>query len=143
MKRRRGAEHYRAAGIALIQARELCGHGKWLPWLKSNVKFSQQQASRYMQLAKLPVTSNLESSGARERIHIADNWSELPATVAGNGVCAVLEFLGHALSCVHGVVQTPDGPRLAFQRLNAVAGPLCNLWAWWEGEEPTPLAVIS
>jgi hypothetical protein len=57
---RKGLEHYRAAGEALRKAKAQCGHGKWLAWLKANVKFSQQQASRYMQLAKLPVTSNLE-----------------------------------------------------------------------------------
>jgi hypothetical protein len=57
---RRGLEHYRRAGEALVKAKAQCGHGRWLPWLKANVRFSQQQASRYMQLAKLPVTSNLE-----------------------------------------------------------------------------------
>jgi hypothetical protein len=56
---RKGLEHFRAAGEALRKAKAACGHGKWLAWLKTNVRCSQQQASRYMRLAKLPVTSNL------------------------------------------------------------------------------------
>ncbi|MFM8270925.1 MAG: DUF3102 domain-containing protein [Gemmata sp.] len=38
----------------------MCGHGNWLSWLKANVPFSRQQANNYMNLAKLPVTGNLE-----------------------------------------------------------------------------------
>jgi hypothetical protein len=60
---RKGLEHFRAAGERLIRAKAACGHGRWLRWLRANVRFSQQTASVYMRLAKhwakLPVTGNL------------------------------------------------------------------------------------
>jgi hypothetical protein len=59
---RRGLEHFRRAGEALLRAKAQCDHGKWLPWLRANVKFSQQTASAYMRLAegwgKLPAAGN-------------------------------------------------------------------------------------
>src|SRR4051794_951662 len=57
---RRGLEHYRAAGEKLLQAKEKCNHGEWLAWVKANVKFSQEQARRYMRLAKSGVTTDLD-----------------------------------------------------------------------------------
>jgi hypothetical protein len=58
----KGLEHFRQAGELLTEAKASLKHGQWLKWLKANVRFSQQQAWRYMQLAKLPVTSNLEDA---------------------------------------------------------------------------------
>jgi hypothetical protein len=63
---RKGLEHFRAAGERLIRAKAQCGHGKWLAWLKANVRFSQQRASEYMRLAegwdKLPPGGNLKDA---------------------------------------------------------------------------------
>jgi hypothetical protein len=63
---RAGLEHFRAAGEALLKAKKECAHGKWLKWLKENVKFSQQTASCYMRLAadwdKLPAAGNLRGA---------------------------------------------------------------------------------
>lgn len=47
-----GLEHYRAAGAALIAAKKQVGHGEWLNWLKVNVRVTQQQAWKYMQVAE-------------------------------------------------------------------------------------------
>jgi site-specific DNA-methyltransferase (cytosine-N4-specific) len=47
-----GLGHFRTAGEALLKAKAQCGHGKWLPWLKQNVRFTQQTASNYMRVAK-------------------------------------------------------------------------------------------
>lgn len=58
---RSGLAHYRKVGEMLITAKEKCGHGKWLAWLKANAPFSATQAKRYIQLAKSPVTGDLES----------------------------------------------------------------------------------
>jgi hypothetical protein len=67
---RRGLEHFRKAGEALLKVKAGCGHGKWLPWLKANVPFSQQTASAYMRLAegwdKLPAAVNLTLRDALE-----------------------------------------------------------------------------
>ena len=95
---RRGLDHYRRAGEALLKAKAFCPHGTWLRWLKENVAVSQQQASRYMQLAKLPVTSNL----AEEWRRISGN---APAPIE-EGHLGNLDFAGPpaALDCLEHVL---------------------------------------
>jgi hypothetical protein len=60
---RKSLEHARAAGDALLRARQKCKHGEWLPWLRANVRFSQQTAWGYTRIArewgKLPTVGNL------------------------------------------------------------------------------------
>jgi ParB family chromosome partitioning protein len=63
--RHEGLECYRRCGKLLLRAKKRLGHGKWLPWLKANIKVTQQRASHYMQLAKLQVTCNLEEEWQR------------------------------------------------------------------------------
>lgn len=60
----KGVGHFRRAGEALLKAKALVGHGKWLKWLKANVSFSQQTANCYMRLAaaKLPAAGNLREA---------------------------------------------------------------------------------
>jgi hypothetical protein len=45
-------EAARETGELLLKAKAGCGHGRWLAWMKVNVKFSQQTANTYMRLAK-------------------------------------------------------------------------------------------
>jgi hypothetical protein len=47
-----GLEHARTAGLLLIEAKEKCDHGQWLPWLKANVRFSDRTAQNYIRIAK-------------------------------------------------------------------------------------------
>jgi hypothetical protein len=51
------------AGEMLLQAKQLCKHGEWLPWLKANVRISKSTAYEYMQIAEgwnnLPPGGNL------------------------------------------------------------------------------------
>ena len=49
---RRGLEEFRVAGEALLIAKKRCGHGKWLSWLKQNVRFSKETAEAYMRVAR-------------------------------------------------------------------------------------------
>jgi DUF3102 family protein len=50
---RRGLEHAIAAGLLLIEAKELVGHGEWLAWLQANCQtIGQRQAQTYMRLAR-------------------------------------------------------------------------------------------
>jgi hypothetical protein len=49
---RKGLEQYRAAGEALIKAREQCGSRKFKPWLEANVKFTRQTAYAYIRVAE-------------------------------------------------------------------------------------------
>jgi hypothetical protein len=43
----------RDAGLRLIEAKSLLGHGEWLPWL-SETGVSPRTAQRYMRIARLP-----------------------------------------------------------------------------------------
>ena len=38
--------------MKVLRAKKQVGHGKWLAWLKGNVRFSQFTASAYMRVAK-------------------------------------------------------------------------------------------
>lgn len=38
-------------GSRLIEAKEILGHGEWLPWLTEQVEFSERTAQRFMRLA--------------------------------------------------------------------------------------------
>ena len=50
---KRGLEHAIAAGMLLIEAKELVGHGKWLTWLQANCPaVGPRQAQTYMRLAR-------------------------------------------------------------------------------------------
>jgi Protein of unknown function (DUF3102) len=57
---RKGLAHFRDAGKKLLAAKEKCGHGNWLAWLKTNVKVSERHAQNYMRLAKSAVTADLD-----------------------------------------------------------------------------------
>ncbi len=43
-------ERARRAGELLAQAKKECGHGKWLPWVKANLKFGDRQAQKYLRV---------------------------------------------------------------------------------------------
>jgi hypothetical protein len=49
---RRGLEHAIAAGLLLLEAKELVDHGGWLPWLQANCRLGERQARTYMRLAR-------------------------------------------------------------------------------------------
>jgi hypothetical protein len=53
------------AGRKLLQAKDLCDHGKWSSWLQENFALSEGQARRYMQAAKK--VDKLGSNHARAR----------------------------------------------------------------------------
>lgn len=46
-----------ALGLDLIEAKEACGHGRWLPWLKS-VGISSSTAANYMRIASEVTTDS-------------------------------------------------------------------------------------
>lgn len=45
-------QHACRAGEALIEAKELIGHGGWMAWVKVNFDFSHATATNYMKLAR-------------------------------------------------------------------------------------------
>jgi hypothetical protein len=64
---RRRLEHFRAAGEALLKAKEAVGHGRFLAWLQENVRVKKSRAYQYMRFAKVPVTGNFEDQEAAWR----------------------------------------------------------------------------
>jgi Protein of unknown function (DUF3102) len=44
--------HARDCGETLNQAKQIVGHGNFLPWLAKHCKFSERQAARYMRIAR-------------------------------------------------------------------------------------------
>jgi hypothetical protein len=48
----RGLEHAVAAGLLLIEAKELVEHGEWLAWLEANCRVGFRQAQTFMRLAR-------------------------------------------------------------------------------------------
>ena len=49
------------AGIKLIKIKSICEHGKFMPWVKKNCRFSHSQALRYMRTANSSRGTNLDS----------------------------------------------------------------------------------
>lgn len=45
-------KHALQAGRDLIEAKELCAHGEWLPWLEKNCEVGDREAQRYMRFAR-------------------------------------------------------------------------------------------
>src|SRR5262245_37386076 len=48
----RGVEHAIAAGLLLMEAKEIVAHGEWIPWLQANCEIGPRQAQTYMRLAR-------------------------------------------------------------------------------------------
>ncbi len=88
----KGLEHYRAAGEALLRAKTQCGHGKWLTWLKENVRFSQDTATRYMRFAEIPYRAEFEKDAwaSTRRSNASDEEEPAPVprpvTSSTNGI---------------------------------------------------------
>ena len=49
---RKTVEHGIRAGQKLTEAKALCAHGEWLPWLEENVEVSVRSAQEFMRLYK-------------------------------------------------------------------------------------------
>jgi hypothetical protein len=59
---RQAAQHYLRVGRALLQAREQCPHGQWLPWLAANCPgVSERTSQRCMSLARTAGKSDAAS----------------------------------------------------------------------------------
>ena len=49
---RSAVEHARRAGERLLEAKAQIGHGKWLPWVREHLSFSEHTAQTYMRVAR-------------------------------------------------------------------------------------------
>jgi hypothetical protein len=61
---RAGMEYYADAGDKLIEAKEQVAHGYWGPWLRKNFDRSDDQARKYMRLARLRAENVAEKTPA-------------------------------------------------------------------------------
>jgi hypothetical protein len=96
---RAGLEHAKKAGELLLEAKEQCGHGKWLPWLKANVKFSERTARRYMTIAsrweELANRSRVSDLSYREALAVLSSPEPEPFAVQPREI----EYLPSVLEC--------------------------------------------
>ena len=78
------AERAIAAGHALIEAKSLLGHGKWLPWLRDNCALAERTAQLYIRVAKSGVKpATLADLGLKVAakaivLNYPDMFSDLP-----------------------------------------------------------------
>jgi hypothetical protein len=56
-------------GQKLIEAKEACQHGEWLPWLEANCRVARQQANKYMRLAS-EMPSLIDNSNVQHAVHL-------------------------------------------------------------------------
>jgi DUF3102 family protein len=93
---RRGLEHAIAAGLLLIEAKELVAHGEWLDWLQANCQLSQRQAQTYMRLArKRHIVGALKNAGtAHLTISAAEALVGKPRPEQPHGLPGQLDLLG-------------------------------------------------
>ena len=61
------ATHALDAGRALLEAKGLLKHGRWLPWLKDHCRLPERTAQLYMKLAKLDLPPELIAALGMER----------------------------------------------------------------------------
>jgi hypothetical protein len=106
----KGLEHFHRAGEALLQAKAQCGHGKWLKWLKENIRFSERQAQNYMRLAKSAVTADLEDEWRKIQGN-APTWDDAAADAAEPGAAAAGEVivLGGGVTLIPAPAPEPAG----------------------------------
>jgi hypothetical protein len=111
---RRGLEHAIAAGLLLIEAKELVGHGGWLAWLQASCRVGQRQAQTYMRLArnrhKLEALKN--ESAAYLTIAAAEALVGRPKPEREHGLPGQLDMLGGP-----GVITRPAAPVLRSRAL--------------------------
>ncbi len=96
---RAGLAHAVRAGELLMEARALCPHGTWLPWVRENFEGSERLAQGYMQVAR-----ELPKLAAEDPQRVADLMSFREALAA---LAAARE---PAQVFVHQATEPPRGP---------------------------------
>src|SRR5262245_18668139 len=93
---RRGLEHAMAAGLLLIEAKELVEHGEWLTWLQANCQIGQRQAQTYMRLARNRhrVEAVKNAATAHLTIAAAEALVGRPRAERPHGLPSQLDMLG-------------------------------------------------
>jgi hypothetical protein len=81
-----GLEHYRRAGVMLVEAKDQVSHGGWGPWLNKNFELSRWTAQRYMRLARLPDDSDDQKEHDAPIRTLAGSLGMRPARAAWTSV---------------------------------------------------------
>jgi hypothetical protein len=120
---RRGLEHAIAAGLLLLEAKELVEHGYWLGWLQANCRLGPRQAQTYMRLARnrhrLDAIKN--ESTAFLTIAAAEALVGRPKPERSHGLPGQLDMLGGPQ-----IVADPASERGEIGRLRATISRLWN-----------------
>jgi hypothetical protein len=84
---RQSVRHAIAAGLALISAKKLVGHGNWLTWVESHLTFAPRTASLYMRLAAMPEANRqrVADLSLREAARAVADRGPAPVLAAGPG----------------------------------------------------------
>src|SRR5690349_2314819 len=109
---RAGLEHAKNAGGLLLEAKKQCGHGRWLPWLKANVRFSERAAQAYMRVAKWGAELTAKAQGTAD-LTIEEGLKLLTAPKDVKGIEDILRAFNSGDSNfrieIPGFVLTPVG----------------------------------
>jgi hypothetical protein len=130
---RRGLEHAIAAGTLLIEAKDLVGHGEWIPWLQANCRLGERQAQTYMRLARN--RHKLEELKTRSDSYLTIAAAEAlvgkPRPERPRGLPGQLDMLGGPE-----VTAAPPNARLSAKELRALIGDVvAQLWKWSGADE--------
>ena len=83
-----GFEHKIEAGRLLLKAKELCQHGEWSAWLKSNFVASERTAQVYMRISRNSKmidskTQHAADFSLRDALHVLDGPCDQYSKAAG------------------------------------------------------------
>ena len=89
---RKTGEEYLAAAAALVEARDLCEHGEWMPWLEKT-GIPERTAQRMMQLARAGIKSDtLTVLGASRIIELLTKFGDIPEDMDRDNLCMMVEY---------------------------------------------------
>jgi hypothetical protein len=152
-------EHARTAGELLLEAKARCPHGRWLPWLKSTMRFSEATAQRYMQIAsrwdELMKSRTVRDLTMRDALRLLATRPAAapgpPAATAGGSPCTVddLRLVGSgqrfgtiyadppwrydnraSRGAAENHCPTMTVEEIAALPVEKLAAPQCHLWLW-------------
>jgi hypothetical protein len=92
---RSALKHAARAGELLIQAKDACGWGEWLPWLEENFEFSRSTAANYMRLAaNVERVAHLDTVGAAiKELATPATARQLPQPLPIHPVCEIFPWV--------------------------------------------------
>ena len=133
-----GADHYRAAGTLLLEAKSRLKHGQFKPWIKGHLRLSYRTAADYMRLAdaKMQHAASLREANRIPSTRRIDRHPAPPRTVdddkdAIRDMAFVLIDAGHRALAVKHHPDKVGGSVTAMTRLNRARTVLAQYLQTW------------